>query len=142
MEGIVEIYSDGGARGNPGPGACAFVIKSEGKIIAQDSKYLGSVTNNFAEYSGVLLALNYILENPVTRSNNQTTSFYMDSELVVRQLNGHYKVKSSSLQKINNEVRILLARIESNIIFENVPRIKNREADRLVNLELDRKHEV
>lgn len=142
MESKIEIYSDGGARGNPGPGACAFVIKSGGKIIAQDSKYLGSVTNNFAEYSGVLLALNYILEKPISRSTSQAINFYMDSELVVRQLNGHYKVKNNSLRKINEEVKNLLVRINGNIIFENVPRIKNKDADGLVNQELDQKHEA
>lgn len=139
MDDRIEIYSDGGARGNPGPGACAFIIKSDGKIIAQDSKYLGSVTNNFAEYSGVLLALNYLLQTPIIQSTNQPINFYMDSELVARQINGHYKVKNPALKKINEEVKELLGKTGLKIVFKNIPRGKNKNADLLVNQELDLK---
>jgi ribonuclease HI len=131
MEESLVIHSDGGARGNPGPGACAFVIEENGEIVVKGSKYLGNVTNNFAEYSGVLFALQSIKKkSPVI--------FYLDSELVAKQLSGLYKVKNNKLLKIATEIRALIAKESLEIVFKNIPREKNKLADQLVNEELDR----
>ena len=130
MEEALVIHSDGGARGNPGPGACAFVIEENGKIIIQGSKYLGRVTNNFAEYSGVLLALQSV-------AKKSSITFYLDSELVAKQLSGLYKVKNKDLVKLAIEIRSLIATKNLEISFVNIPREKNKVADQLVNEELD-----
>jgi ribonuclease HI len=131
MEEALVIYSDGGARGNPGPGACAFVIEEGSRVVAKGSKYLGRVTNNFAEYSGVLLALQAV-------TKKSTITFYLDSELVAKQLSGLYKVKNKDLLKLAIEIRALVAAKSLEISFVNIPREKNKVADQLVNEELDR----
>ena len=75
MENALTIHSDGGARGNPGPGACAFIVEQNGRVVTKGSKYLGKVTNNFAEYSGVLLALDWLLnKSPFTNHHSPFTS--------------------------------------------------------------------
>src|SRR4030042_5315794 len=96
----LEIYSDGGARGNPGPGACAFVAKKGNEVLAQGAKFLGSVTNNFAEYSGVILALEWLTEQSPFRGEGLSIDFYLDSELVAKQLGGEYRVKNQTLKKL------------------------------------------
>lgn len=135
--GITSIFSDGGARGNPGPAACAFVCVSvSGSVIHKASKYLGSATNNFAEYQGVILALNWMNLNKNLLENG--IIFNLDSELVVNQINGKYKVKEETLKKLMLIIRNLLEKVETKIIFKNIPREKNKLADFLVNEELDR----
>lgn len=131
----MEFFSDGGARGNPGPAAAAFVaMGDDGKILHQESKFLGEVTNNIAEYQGVVLALDWLLSNKVT---TQPVNFYMDSELVVKQLNGDYKVKDQNLKNLFLVVKGLLEKIKTKIIFRHIIRSKNKLADLLVNNELD-----
>lgn len=132
----IVIYSDGGARGNPGPAACAFIVQDlNGKLLHKDSKYLGETTNNFAEYQGAILALTQTLENE--KDIEGVINFYMDSELVVKQINGQYKVKEPTLQKLHKEVKELLNKISLEVVFKNIPREKNKIADSLVNKELD-----
>lgn len=147
MENEIIIHSDGGARGNPGPGACAYVIEENGRIIAKGSKYLGKVTNNFAEYQGVLLALNdpnVHTSNVITQSANianqidKQITFYLDSELVVKQLTGLYKVKNKDLIRLNGEVNKLIAERGLQIKFRHVLRHHNKIADAMVNEELDK----
>lgn len=132
-----SIYSDGGARGNPGEAACAFVIKDDVGVVHGESKYLGVTTNNVAEYQGVLSALSWVVENTKSFENQNETIFYMDSELVVKQLNGLYKVKDKNLQKLFSEVKGLLSKINFDIKFKHVRRSENKIADSLVNKELD-----
>lgn len=133
----VSISTDGGARGNPGPAACAIVIKDDvGNIVESKSKFLGETTNNVAEYSGLLMGLNWILENK--NSKDFRINFYMDSELVIKQVRGEYKVKDENLKKLFSEVKDLQTKISSRIIFTHVVRSRNKEADALVNDELDR----
>ena len=129
----MDIYSDGGARGNPGPAACAFVVLENGKVIHKDSKFLGKATNNQAEYQGVILALNYL----ITQSTNLQIRFFLDSELVAKQLTGLYRVKDSDLKKLFLEIQKILEKISGKIIFKNIPRTKNKLADFLVNKTLD-----
>lgn len=139
MENALTIHSDGGARGNPGPGACAFIVEKNGRVIAKGSKYLGKVTNNFAEYSGVLLALDWLLNKSPFINHHSPIIFLMDSELVARQLTGLYKVKDKNLKELFVEVKTIIKKISSDIVFKNIPREENVHADLLVNEELDNK---
>jgi len=137
MKTVLKIFTDGGARGNPGPGAAAFIAIKNGRIINKDSKYLGFTTNNEAEYHGVILALKWLLRSSLAASFTKI-SFFLDSELVTQQLEGNYKVKSENLKKLNLEVRVLVEKLETkDINFLSVAREKNKIADRLVNERLD-----
>lgn len=130
---IFKIYTDGGARGNPGPGAAGVVIKDDlGKLVAQSAKYLGRVTNNQAEYQGVILGLEKAKE-----LGGQVLKFYLDSELVASQLNRLFKIKEPALQQLFIKAWNLAMPFKQ-VSYQHIPREKNREADRLVNLELDR----
>lgn len=137
-EGGLIVHTDGGARGNPGPAACAFVAEEGEKIIYKGSKYLGSSTNNSAEYQGVILALKWIEGNKESLLN-QSVTFYLDSELVVRQLNGLYKVKDQKLRALYFQISTTIQKLELKIAFKNIPRNRNKIADFLVNKELDKK---
>jgi ribonuclease HI len=134
---VFTIHTDGGARGNPGPAACSFVVEADGAVIHKSSKYLGKETNNFAEYQGVILALEWINENG-DKFLGQTIKFFLDSELVVRQLNGIYKIKNKILQELNFKTAALIKNSGAEISFGYVPRTKNKIADFLVNKELDK----
>lgn len=136
-DGIV-IHTDGGARGNPGPAACAFVAEADGKIIQQESKFLGESTNNYAEYQGVILASKWLNDNYLILTAN-TATFYLDSELVARQLNGVYKVKDKKLIELFYQVNELSQKTGIQIIYKHIPRTKNKIADFLVNKELDKR---
>ena len=132
----MDIYSDGGARGNPGPAACAFVVLENGKVLHKEGKYLGKATNNQAEYQGVISALLWVAQFPI--SNFQfPINFYLDSELVAKQINGVYKVKDRNLKKLFSEVQKIIGRLKTKITFQNIPRTKNKPADFLVNETLD-----
>lgn len=135
MESLIKIYCDGGSRGNPGKSAAAFVVEENGKIIYSDSKYLGIATNNFAEYSAVLLALTWLVENK--EPANKNIIFILDSELVVKQISGVYKIKNEKLRIIFFEIKKILENLENKIVFKNVSREKNTSADFLVNQKLD-----
>lgn len=130
----VFIHTDGGSRGNPGPAACAFVAEQKGLVVAKGSKYLGKRTNNEAEYEGVMLALEWLLEN---NSLNVDVKFLLDSELVVRQLTGIYKIKKPELQTLSLKIKKLISGYAGKIYFNNVPREQNKIADLLLNNELD-----
>ena len=137
MEEALVIHTDGGARGNPGPAAAAFVIEHRGRVLHSDSKFLGNATNNFSEYQGVLLALGWILANR-SKIPSAPLIFYLDSELIVRQLMGVYKVKDENLRKLFLEVNSLIKQLKTKAVFNSVPRSKNKVADFLVNQELDK----
>jgi len=122
------IYTDGGSRGNPGPSACAFVIHG----VHQQGYYLGIGTNNNAEYMGVLKAYAYL--SPI--QSPPVLNFYLDSELVVKQLTGLYKIKDSNLQRIAFEIK----KFQKNysVTYTHIPRSQNIIADLLVNQTLDK----
>jgi ribonuclease HI len=129
----MKIYTDGGARGNPGPAACGVVIKDEaGNLLGKFSKYLGETTNNQAEYQGVILAL-----EEAAKMGAGEIDFYLDSELVVNQLSQNYKVKDLGLQSLFVKVWNLSQKFKK-ITYQHIPREMNKEADRLVNQELDK----
>ncbi len=137
MKNELTIHTDGGSRGNPGPSACAFVVEEGVKILHTGSKFLGKATNNYAEYSGVILALDWLSNQKQINRYSQIT-FFLDSELIARQINGLYKVKDENLKKLHTEVNNKIAEIEIEISFKNVPREQNKIADRLVNEVLDK----
>jgi ribonuclease HI len=134
----IIIHTDGGARGNPGPAACSFVAETDGKIILQESKFLGESTNNYAEYQGVILAMQWLADKSQNSNTKHQISFYLDSELVVRQLNGVYKVKDKILFELFRQVDTLAKNTGLTISYKHVPRSNNKIADFLVNKELDK----
>ena len=136
QNGVLIIHTDGGSRGNPGPAACAFVAELDGKVLAEKSKYLDITTNNIAEYQGVLLALDWLLENSKSFKITEVI-FFLDSELVVKQLTGFYRVKKPELQTLNLIIKKKIEEISIKVNFQNIPREQNKEADRLLNEELD-----
>ncbi|MCH7640579.1 ribonuclease HI family protein [Patescibacteria group bacterium] len=132
----LKIYSDGGARGNPGPSASAFVVIEEGKVIFKKSKYLGKNTNNFAEYTGVRMALDW-LRKKYKKKGGERITLNVDSQLVVKQLSGEYKVKSKNLKPLILKIKELEKTVGARINYLSVPREKNKLADYLVNEVLD-----
>jgi ribonuclease HI len=126
------IYTDGGARGNPGPAGIGAVIYDEDKnIIAEISEYIGETTNNQAEYKAVIAAINKAKELGV-----QELEFVLDSELVVKQLNREYKVKNGDLAPLFVQIYNAVLGFKK-VTFKHVPREQNKEADKLVNQALD-----
>ncbi|HJX59345.1 hypothetical protein A2V61_03965 [Candidatus Woesebacteria bacterium RBG_19FT_COMBO_47_8] len=134
MQNYLSIYCDGGARGNPGPAAAAFVVEKSGKVIYKESSFLGKATNNTAEYSAARLALAWLQkQNDIPKQ----VEVIMDSELVVKQLLGIFKVKNENLRNFYYSVKSIEKNIPTKIIYKSVPRIKNKIADFLVNETLD-----
>lgn len=129
------IYTDGASRGNPGPASFGFSIRdTKGKILYEDGKYIGIATNNFAEYSAVLSALNYVSKK--FKTGNVSINFFMDSKLVVEQLSGRYKIKSLNLIPLVSQIKTLETKFRK-ITYKHVPRSLNKRADALANLALD-----
>jgi ribonuclease HI len=132
-QAYLVAFIDGGARGNPGPAGYGVVIEDEvGRPVAELSEFLGRQTNNYAEYSGLLAALNY-----VHRHGFKALKVVSDSELMVKQINGEYKVSSPTLKELNNRAMELIDQLDC-FEIKQVLREKNRQADRLANLAMDR----
>jgi ribonuclease HI len=128
----IVIYTDGGARGNPGPAAAGVVIL--GDVKTEYKKFLGArQTNNWAEYEAVVLALAKAKDIGLAGKN---LDFRLDSQLVVEQLKGNWKIKEPTLKEQAVRVRELLSDFGT-VTFSYVPRAQNKEADRLVNEALD-----
>ena len=128
----IKVFCDGGSRGNPGPSASGVVITTtNGKILAEYCEYLGIQTNNYAEYSAVLLALRNIEQQHLSGK----ITFYLDSQLVVRQLNGEYKVKHANIKDLHKQIIEKIS--DLNISFHHVYREDNKLADAQVNKCLD-----
>jgi ribonuclease HI len=131
--GWIVAFCDGGSRGNPGPSGFGVHIEDEnGKSVAELSEFLGKQTNNYAEYSGLLAALSFALEQGHSRLR-----VVSDSELMVRQIEGRYKVNSSDLRPLYEEAKRRIGRLER-FEIQHVLRGKNQQADRLANLAMDR----
>jgi lactoylglutathione lyase len=134
MSQQLQLFSDGGARGNPGPAAIAFVAQNErGQTIKTETRFIGVRTNSQAEYEALLLGLNYAVEQKA-----REVTCHLDSELVGKQLNGQYSVKNADLQLLNQKVKVLITAFNK-ISFVNVPREhpQIQWADSLVNKTLD-----
>lgn len=131
-DSLFTLNTDGGARGNPGPAAGAAVIKDkQGTIVKKLGKYLGTSTNNDAEYQALIMGLELALELEI-----KNIKCILDSELVVKQLNGEYKVKIDRLKEYFAKIKTLEKNFD-HITFEHVRREYNKEADALVNQVLD-----
>jgi ribonuclease HI len=129
----ILAHVDGGARGNPGPsGYGVHIADAQGRTIAELSEYLGAQTNNFAEYSGLLAALEWALAH-----GHKSLKVVSDSELMVKQIRGEYKVKSESLQDIYQEAKTLIRKLDS-FSIRHVLRHQNKDADRLANEAMDK----
>ena len=129
---MIVAYIDGGARGNPGPAGYGVRIQSaDGTVLDELHGALGIATNNVAEYNGLLAALQWAVKNNVNRLHIRA-----DSELLVKQMRGEYKVKNPGLQALYVRARLLVAQLDD-VKFEHVRREFNTEADRLSNLGMD-----
>lgn len=130
----IITYTDGASRGNPGPaGIGAYLLDEKESVLAEVSAFIGITTNNEAEYRALLLALTRALEMKAS-----VVQCFLDSELVVRQLNGQYRVKNEKMLKFFTEVKNLLPKFES-VTFSHVPREHHYQkvADRLANRGID-----
>lgn len=127
------IFSDGGARGNPGPAAgAAILIDPAGNLRESRGKYLGEATNNVAEYHGLILGLEMALAAGATHVHA-----YMDSQLVARQTEGIYRTKNPELSKLQDRIKGLRRQFAA-VTFAHVARAENSSADRVVNETIDR----
>jgi ribonuclease HI len=128
----IKIFTDGGSRGNPGPAASGVaILTTDDEIIEQFGRFLGETTNNVAEWSAVKFAL-----EEATKYEPQRIQFFMDSELVCRQLNGRYRVKHPGLIPIFEEV-VRLAKGFGQVTYQHVYRADNKLADAQVNIAID-----
>jgi len=133
------IHADGGARGNPGPAGAGAVVRDEfGVIVSSVSKFLGHQTNNFAEYEAVILAFE-ALTNYVSGAKRDTADITvkLDSELIVKQMKGDYKVKNPVLKEQHARLSQIAAAFGS-VTFTHVPREENSDADSLANSAMNR----
>ena len=128
------VYSDGGSRGNPGPSAYAIVVTKDGKTVHEHAEFLGVHTNNYAEYRGLIAGISKALE-----LGADEVEFVMDSQLVIRQMTGQYRVKSPDMLALYEDAKNLASMIPK-VTFTNVRRSERLipRADALLNAEMDR----
>jgi ribonuclease HI len=131
---IVKLWTDGASRGNPGPASVGVVIESNsGERLFEISESIGAHTNNYAEYAAVLAGL----EGAVALGAKKAV-VHADSELVVKQLSGEYRVRHPELISLYEAVKVVERKLLGGVLYKHVPREENREADRLANLALDK----
>jgi ribonuclease HI len=131
------LFADGGSRGNPGPAASgAVIVEPGGEVLAEAGLFLGVATNNVAEWTALVIGLEAAAERGIRR-----LAIRMDSELVVKQVRGEYKVKHESLQPLQRKAMTLLRKLE-HFDIKHVPRKLNKLADSLVNSVLDREADL
>ena len=128
------MYSDGGSRGNPGKSAYAIVVTTGGKVVHEHAEFLGIHTNNYAEYRGLIAGISKVIE-----LGGDEAEFVMDSQLVIRQMNGQYKVRSPDM-KVLHEDAVALASMIPKVSYRNVRRSEELipRADSLLNAAMDR----
>ena len=132
MPGVIRLFTDGAARGNPGPAGLGVVIAdSEGMKLAGASGYLGEVTNNVAEYRALIAGLRKVAD-----WNPDRVDVFMDSKLVVEQMKGNFKIKNAELQKLSRQAHDLVGQLRE-VTFTYIPREQNRGADALANRAID-----
>ena len=130
----VTVYSDGGSRGNPGKSAYAIVVVSDGRVVHEHAEFLGVHTNNYAEYRGLISSINKAIELGADEAE-----FVMDSQLVIRQMTGEYRVKNPDMAVLHADAEALAALIPK-VSYRNVRRSEEYipRADALLNAEMDR----
>ena len=133
----IQIFTDGGSRGNPGQAACAFVVAQAGTTIDQGTKALGVMTNNEAEYHGFLLSLEWLLEQSAKNADYSQATWQLDSKLVVEQLNRRWKIKEPRMRQLAQDCWAQLAKLSLPYSIQHIPREKNALADALLNQTLD-----
>ena len=128
---LVQIYTDGAARGNPGPAGIGVVIKSENKVILEVADYIGKATNNVAEYMALIRGLEEAID-----LGHKSVDAFADSELMVKQLNGEYRVKNEGLLPLYLHLKSLIRKF-NHFTITHTPRESNIHADRLSNKGID-----
>lgn len=137
MSNRISVYFDGASRGNPGQAGAGAVVKDkDGEILGKVSSYLGKKTNNQAEYLAVMLALDFINDNPDIKSND--IILIGDSQLVIKQLIGEYKIKNEGLKDLYWQIREKVLTLGLNIDYKHIPREKNQLADEMANKAIDK----
>ena len=129
----LTIYTDGASRNNPGEAGVGVYILRDGEPIERIARYLGTTTNNIAEYTAAIIGLEHAV-----RLGARTVKLRADSELLVKQVNGQYKVKNEGLKPLHARVKELIAKIAS-VEVKYIPREQNKEADALANKAIDEK---
>jgi ribonuclease HI len=129
----LTIYTDGASRNNPGEAGAGIYIQKDGKPFETIARYLGTTTNNIAEYSAAIIGLEHAVALGAAR-----VTLLADSELLVKQVNGLYKVKNEGLKPLHARVKELIAKIGS-VEVQYIPRERNKEADALANKAIDEK---
>jgi ribonuclease HI len=125
----ISIFTDGGSRGNPGPGAIAFVVFENKKMIYKFSKTIGKTTNNLAEYLAVNTALEWLVKN----FSFANVNFFIDSQLVVNQLTGKFKIKNQKIKFLIIKIKNLEKKFPGKIFYKHIKRRENKIADSLIN---------
>jgi len=135
MGTTLKVYTDGGSRGNPGnAGIGVYITDIQGKEIEKRYKNIGKKTNNEAEYTAAYLGIQRAIE-----LGAKSIHLYTDSELIVKQLKGEYKIKKTELQELRKEIVVLVANHQIDITYTWIPREQNTQADRLSNVAMDQK---
>ncbi len=140
----INVHIDGASRNNPGNAGAGILIKDKaGVVLAELKEYLGIATNNEAEYKALIIALNYLSKMTVS-GNIDTITFFSDSQLLTKQMNGEYAVKSPNILPLYLEAKKILKSIQFtagsahfNCSFTYIPRERNKQADKLANLAID-----
>jgi len=127
----VQIFTDGAARGNPGPAGIGVVIRNDAKILTEVSDFLGNATNNQAEYMALIRGLEEAID-----MGEKSVEAFSDSELLVKQINGEYKVKNGGLIPLFNDAKSLISKLNQFKIY-HTPREENELADKLANRGID-----
>ena len=130
---VLKIFTDGGSKGNPGPAAIGIVFYLDGKKVFTHREDIGVATNNEAEYRAVVTALQRFKNLDLRFKNIGKIELYSDSQLLVNQVKGTYKVKNAKIREFILKIRILEQEVNLPISYHLVPREKNRVADALVN---------
>lgn len=126
----IKIFTDGGSINNPGPSASAFIVYADNRLLFNHSEKIGINTNNYAEYNALFLSLNYVKNRTDIKATK--ISVFSDSNLMVSQLNGLFKVKNTAIRNFIVKIRMLENDLNVPIVYKHIPREENAEADTLV----------